>query len=311
MKLKHLLYIAILGVGFAACSNDDATTSTAEKAKVNINISQSGLTADVESRATNQMPLEDANLMYNLILLHYNSNQVLTEVQYDSSNPSLSQGLYETTWAPTLTLGEDDYVVLLANVKQDNDGLETKLKWEEKGASLFANLRDVMSTDLPLTDGSDGSYSSSKKMFMMGYYHGNISANMNLNVMMGRMVSCIKLVFTSSSTPTTITSVKINNAVMSSYFFPASTSTNSLTYGSYTDNLTSNNVASSSSPLTLYYYTGENINPTEAHRTTATISSSKGTYTVVLGSDSPSVTSNRNYSLYRNNTYTFTLNFKN
>jgi hypothetical protein len=39
-------------------------------------------------------------------------------------------------------------------------------------------------------------------------------------------------------------------------------------------------------------------------------STSDKTYTVVLGSDSPSVTTDRNCSLYRNNTYTFNVNLK-
>lgn len=309
MKLKHLFYIAILGASISACSNDATTSNEAEKATVKINLSQSALGATVDTRATDQMALENCNLMYNLVLLHYNSNQVLTEVEYDSDS-SLSQGMYETTWAPTLTTGDDDYVVLLANVKQDNDGLETQQKWEDMGASRFANLRDVMTTALPLTDGSDGSYDSTKKMFMMGYYHGAITSNMNLNVMMGRMASCIKLVITPTSGSVTVTNVKIENAVMNTYFFPATSSTG-LSFGTYTDALSSNNVAKASSPLTLYYYTGENINPEESHRTSATITTNKGTFSVVLGSDSPAVTTNRNYSLYRNNTYTFTLNIKN
>jgi hypothetical protein len=276
MKLKHLLYIFILGAGLTACASDDnVTDSSADKAQVNIKLTRSEIDATLDSRATSAMPINSANLMYNLILLHYNSNQVLVEVATDS-NSDLANGKFEETWAPTLTAGDDDYIVLLANVKQSNDVLGTLQGWNDLGADRFANFRDALVKNLPLTANSDGAYNSSQKMYMMGYYKGAVTSGMNLNIEMGRMASCIKLVIAPASGSATISKVQIDNAVMNTHYFPA-TSTDSLKYGSYAD--TPNVTATTSAPVSLYYYTGENINPTASQYTTATITVTTGATT--------------------------------
>ena len=65
--------------------------------------------------------------------------------------------------------------------------------------------------------------------------------------------------------------------------------------------------------MALYYYTGKNIAPETTRRTTIKITATSGrnskTYTIELGADSPNV-ENRNYSIYRNNNYTFNINLK-
>ena len=83
-----------------------------------------------------------------------------------------------------------------------------------------------------------------------------------------------------------------------------------LKYNTFSDNSKS---VSNGSPLALYYYTGKNIAPETTRRTTIKITATSGrnskTYTIELGADSPNV-ENRNYSIYRNNNYTFNINLK-
>lgn len=413
MKFKYLIYIFLSAATLSACSADDsALNEDNQRANITINISQSGVAKASGSRSVTEMPLEDANLMYNIILLHYNSNQILQEVVCDD-NADLKNGNYEETWKPSLKTGSDDYIVLLANIKESNDGLETIQKWNDMGAARFANFRDVMKINLPLTNSTNGLYAASKKMYMLGYYHGAVQSGKELNIIMGRMATCIKLVIAPVSGSAQITKVEMMNAVGDTHYFPA-TDAKDATYINYVDQLSS--TATQDAPLILYYYTGENINPsnyttakitarvTSIHiaysdisndpvyagytqvdpftddystfvgyyynnvyykhriryddydnnphikycddikeynnagigknfsyaedtgdinykgykvsknlykkfRYTKTETSDK-TYTVVLGSDSPSVTTDRNCSLYRNNTYTFNVNLK-
>lgn len=416
MKFKYLIYIFLSAATLSACSADDSVLNEDNKrANITINISQSGVAKASGSRSVTEMPLEDANLMYNIILLHYNSNQILQEVVCDD-NADLKNGNYEETWKPSLKTGSDDYIVLLANIKESNDGLETIQKWNDMGAARFANFRDIMKINLPLTNSTNGLYAASKKMYMLGYYHGAVQSGKELNIMMGRMATCIKLVIAPVNGSAQITKVEMMNAVGDTHYFPA-TDAKDATYINYVDQLSS--TATQDAPLILYYYTGENINPsnyttakitarvtstntynkysntnTDASLTGYTLisnpfndtystykgylfegkyykhrikytnnssgltylynddesyvnwsigwgftlddsvddtnyrgyedngvfykyryekmvtSTSDKTYTVVLGSDSPSVTTDRNCSLYRNNTYTFNVNLK-
>ena len=69
-------------------------------------------------------------------------------------------------------------------------------------------------------------------------------------------------------------------------------------------------ISNTSTEFVYYYQIGENISPSSTNRTkviiTANRKNTEKKYTVDLGCDQPG-TPNRNYSLYRNNNYTFNI----
>lgn len=303
MKIKYLLYILTLGIGFTACSEGNDLPGeeriSNEKVIVHINLQQD-LQINAETRATDPMALENANKMYNLYILHYNAEGALItgDTQY---KVLATEGELETSWSPRLTAGEGT-ICLIANLGSGN----SPKKWP-----LF--LADLKKTDI-LTLPIDNTGLFTDKMYMFGYYEGPITSSMSLSVLMGRMAACVNIVLTSEFTYSYTISTKINNAVASTHYFPMENDDdkNGLTYVSFSD--TNAGTVNKNSDLTLYYYMGENIAPDSGKRTnievTATWSNSSKKYTIELGADAPG-TANRNYSIYRNNNYTFNIHLKN
>lgn len=302
MKLKHFIYMIVAGAGFISCSNDNSLTGieepipAKEKVTVNINLQQ-----DIQisaTRATEPMPLEEANKLYDIWILHYTEEGLL--VKDDLKQQTLSTAAIETTLSPELTISKRDKketICLVANV-----GGKT-MDWPEN----LGDLKKTLVLDLPIDN--TGLYTD--RMYMFGYYEGVIEDKMDLNILMGRMAACMNIIISAKKSYTISTT--ITNAVSNTHFYPMEEGDNreKLNYFTFSDSYQS---VRSDSPLTLYYYTGENIAPEADKRTTIKITATPTgfrpktrTYTIELGSDAPE-TANRNYSIYRNNNYTFNIN---
>lgn len=303
MKIKYLLYILTFGIGFTACSEDNSILGEEivnnEKVTIHINLQQD-LLINAETRSTDPMALENANKMYNLYILHYNAEGALitSDTQY---KVLAEEGVLETTWSPRITAGRGT-ICLVANLGSNNSPRE----WP-----LF--LADLKKTDL-LTLPINNTGLFTDKMYMFGYYEGSITNGMSLNVLMGRMAACVNIILTSDFSSTYTISTKVNNVIANTHYFPMEEEDDKsdLIYTSFSD--TNAGIVSSSNNLILYYYMGENISPNAEYRTnievTASSRYSNKKYTVELGSDAPN-TVNRNYSIYRNNNYTFNIHLKN
>lgn len=302
MKLKHFIYTIVTGLSLLSCTEDSSligtekVTRTNEKVTVHINLQQN-LQMNA-TRATEPMPLEYANKIYDLWILHYTEEGLI--VRSDIEQITLKTAATETTWSPTLTLSkpnEKGTICLIANLGSK------QIDWPE-------NLGDLKKTQLlNLSFNNTGLYTD--KMYMFGYYDGPISNKMSLNILMGRMAACMNIVISAINSYTINT--QITNAVTTTHFFPMEEGDDrtDLEYRTFSDN---SQTVNNSSPLSLYYYTGENIVPEKEKRTTIKITAtttyypqSSKTYTIELGADSPNV-ENRNYSIYRNNNYTFNIN---
>lgn len=300
MKWKYLLYMMMVGMGFAACSEDNSILPAEEpsEATVHINLQQNGQVIDVATRSIKPMPLEDANKIYHLWLLQYNKEGSLVKVV---EKKDINQfGVLSLSWSPTLNAGQST-ICLIANL-----GNSKPAEWP----TFLADLQKTELLSLPIS--GKGLYEG--KMYMFGYYEGNIQNGSNLNILMGRMTACINIVITSEFSYEYTISANITNAVTNTHYFPMETGETSgqLTYSNFSDSKAG--TTKKSKPLTLYYYTGENINPATDKRTSITIMAERNgytkTYTIDLGSESPAVATDRNYSLYRNNNYTFNINLK-
>lgn len=301
MKLKYVIYMIVVGLSIASCSEDNHLTGveepTAEQEKVTVHINLQQELPNIATRATTPMPLEHANKIYDLWILHYTDEGLI--VRSDIKQVTLSTAAIETTLNPTLTItkqNEKGTICLIANLGSQ------QMEWPE-------NLGDLKKTQLlNLPFDNTGLYTD--KMYMFGYYEGPIKDKMSLNILMGRMAACMNIVISANSSYTLNT--QITNAVTTTHFFPMEEGDDraDLKYSTFSDNSKS---VSNGSPLALYYYTGENIAPETSRRTTIKITATSGrnskTYTIELGADSPNV-ENRNYSIYRNNNYTFNINLK-
>ena len=119
-----------------------------------------------------------------------------------------------------------------------------------------------------------------------------------------------------------INKIEIINTPKQSYFFPHNSTDGNFSSGSdISETFSSNNQINNKTirELVFYYQIGENISPSERNKTKVVISAQKEKsnnvwntekkYIVVLSCDKPG-TPNRNYSLYRNNNYTFNINLK-
>lgn len=310
--MKNFKYILILSsLWLAACTQDnDYLPPMQEKGTVHLNLQSAVIDVDTRS-VTPQDPLTD-NPMYSLQLLHYNKEEQL--IKEDIQYIDLGAARLTYQWSPKLTIGnegERGTICLVANMDRIDP------------PSTLAALRKE-SVTLQFT--SSGLIAE-KKMYMFGYYEGNLTSGQSINIMMGRMAAALKFVI---STPNEgnryrITKIEIKNVAQSTGYFPDTPETNNTIYTGISETFDTGNILNTlgsglKNELTYYYQVGENINPGTDRYTRVEITAEKGsndysyhwtyeaakTYSVILGTDAPG-TANRNYSLYRNNNYTFNI----
>lgn len=310
--MKTYKYIFLLScLLFSACTQDNEwlneNTESTPKGTVYLNLQSAEI--DVSTRSTTpQDPLTD-NPMYDLYLLHYSFEGQLIE----QKSISFNQAELSYAWNPSLTIDQHERketICLIANMKGHYP------TWPSRLADLKETCVDLQFGTIDNESKIETGLIAPKKMYMFGYYEGVIKSNQSINIMMGRMAAALKFVITASNSNQytyKINSIEIIKAPRQSYFYPHK-STDSNFGSNIVEKFSKNNVINSSTPeLTFYYQIGENISPSDANRTkikiNATYGNSTKDYTVVLGCDAPG-TENRNYSLYRNNNYTFNINLK-
>ena len=323
-KLKYIFLFSCLWL--VACTQDNEWLEDLQpesmEAVVHLNLQCAEI--NVKTRSTTPQDPQTDNPMYHLYLLHYNNEGQLIEEDTQEKdfkgNPQLT-----CQWNPTLRVTSDavETICLVANMKG-----AAPAKWPE----TLAKLKESCAT---LQFGSNGLIVE-KKMYMFGYYEGTLTSGQYINIMMGRMAATLKFVVNAANANETyhyrITNIEIINASKQCYYFPHNSTNENFIGDNISESFKENNeITSSIEELTFYYQIGENIYPTTENRTKVKISAQKGerynagskyypnwqyrwgatkNYTVVLGSDAPG-TANRNYSLYRNNNYTFNITLNN
>ncbi|MDD3038949.1 DUF4906 domain-containing protein [Bacteroides sp.] len=312
--MKAYKYIFLLScLWLAACTqnnewigeNIDAETSS--EGIVHLNLQSAEISVDTRS-ITPQDPMTD-NPIYDLCLLHYNfeGQLIAKDTKYQVFGTDAPQLGYQ--WSPTLTIDPQNRTETLCLVANMDGNHPT---WP----SRLADLKE-MTVDLQFN--SSNGLISNKKMYMFGYYEGAIQSNKSINIMLGRMTAAVKFVISakdaSSSINYQIKSIEIVKAAVKSYFFPHN-STNNIFGSTFKESFNPSDfqIANASTEFSYYYQIGENISPSSTNHTQVVITANRGSkstwttkrYTVDLGCDRPEVP-NRNYSLYRNNNYTFNI----
>ncbi|WP_455585291.1 hypothetical protein [Bacteroides sp.] len=317
--MKKFKYIFLLSCFcLAACTQDDEWQQVDPQpeeesmdATIHLNLQCAEIVVDPSTRSTTPQDPQTDNPMYHLYLLHYNKEGQL--IKTDTQENDLGDPQLTCKWNPTLRVTADavETICLIANLKG-----AAPAAWPE----TLAQLKESCAT---LKIGSNGLIEE-KKMYMFGYYEGTLNNGQYINIMMGRMVATLKFVIGTNNTDNRyrITKIEIQNTSRETFYFPHDSKESN--FGdNIAETFAENDVNAIgkdlSSERSYYYQTGENINPANSKRTTVVITAKKGTYsrkswsygsaqtyTVVLGADAPG-TSNRNYSLYRNNNYTFNI----
>lgn len=318
--MKNFRYLLALScLWLTACTQDnDWLPQEPEKATIHLNLQSAEISVDTRS-TTPQDPQTD-NPMYSLHLLHYNSEGQL--IKDDTKYEDLGAAQLTHSWSPRLSVkGGNETICLVANMNES----EAPAKWPDR-------LADLKEACARLQIGKTGLIEE-KKMYMFGYYEGPLTNNQSINIMMGRMAAALKFVISTNNHDVRykINKIEIQKASRDTYYFPHKSEDKNFGID-IVESFSSDNVLGIDkvSNLTYYYQVGENINPSVDNRTRVVITAEKGievyipgsllplrpprwewqwstqTYTVILGCDAPG-TPNRNYSLYRNNNYTFNI----
>lgn len=379
MKRKSI-YTLIACLFLAACSSeeewmDTTTTLTPEIEEGQVAVQLNLQTPDFkveETRSANPLDLQIENPMYNLWLLHYNEEGGL--VEQDTKYIHLNdKGELATNYTARLTLtdGNIGTLCLVANLEGtvgENNPQSASRPSNGLGAwpKTIERLEEALLT-LPINQtATDATFGLPSKMFMYGYYKGTLKSSHPVNITLGRMAARLDIIIgvANDNVPLSNIRLQLKNAVIKSHYSPMKIESGDGAYVNFPEDKTfANKEVTKSSPITCYYFTGENIMPEGGKETTLvvkadkeikrtgiavyssyvdgstkkrsgtikddftgityncsyskpyyyktetrTVSTETSTYTIKLGANAPGTSSD--YSLYRNNNYTFNINLK-
>lgn len=325
MKLNSI-YTLIACLLLTACSSEadwlpNEQTPEPENGKVNVQLNLQVPTFTVEeTRASNPLDLQIENPMYNLWLLHYNEEGGL--VEQDTKYIHLDDnGKLATQYTAQLTLGggTTGTICLIANLEGTpihnpqsvNSPSNDKGLWP-KTLQLLQKELLTLPIDPKVTNATLG---LPTKMVMYGYYQGELTSRYPVNITLGRMTARLDIIIGSATGYSfTNLTLQLKNAVIKTHYSPLKiVNDDANSYVDFPEDKTfANKTITNSSKITCYYFTGENITPEIGQETMLIIKATKNrkvyTYNIKLGANAPGTSDD--YSLYRNNNYTFNINLK-
>lgn len=304
MKKKLHIIVWALGClmglsGLAGCQQDDLSPLAEEGKKVNVSLSLGTLSFEgTDTRAMAPHTPEVENLINDIWVLQFNERGILLDTKTKYFPRKGEAGMYVENFEVELITASNSTVCIVANTNDPN------LSWPNNLPTFQQLLIDIQaSNDLSKRD----------RIPMCGYWMGNVSKGTKLSALLSRMITRINLVI-NNETDAELSGLKVSlkNVPTKAYVYPR-TNQGALPDDAYTTTETFSDTFFEGIPAgesqQFYYYIAPNICTDSEKATKATITSGDKTWSVTLGNDSPE-TSNRNYSLYANNYYTFTLNLK-
>lgn len=304
MKKKLHIIVWALGClmglsGLAGCQQDDLSPLAEEGKKVNVSLSLGTLSFEgTDTRAMAPHTPEVENLINDIWVLQFNERGILLDTETKYFPREGEAGMYVENFEVKLITASNSTVCIVANTNNPN------LSWPNNLPQFQQLLIDIQaSNDLSKRD----------RIPMCGYWMGNVNERTKLSALLSRMITRINLVI-NNETDAELSGLKVSlkNVPTKAYVYPR-TNQGALPDDAYTTTETFSDTFSEGIPAgesqQFYYYIAPNICTDSDKATKATITSGGKTWSVTLGNDSPE-TSNRNYSLYANNYYTFTLNLK-
>lgn len=297
MKQWHIIgFIGCLLL--AGCEQEEFGTAEEEKeVKVSLTLG----TLPQEGRGTRAMAPhapEVENLIYDIWVLQFNQSGVLLATSQQYYPREGESGLYVENFEVSLIQAQNSTVCLIVNTNNET------INWPNNFPAFQQMLLDIQ---------ANNNLSERDRMPMCGYWVGNVTEEQTLSVMLCRMMTRINLVV-NNQTGAVLTglTITLENVPTQAYVYP-STNQDALPVNAYTSSETFSDTFTGSitneGSQSFYYYMAPNICNGEANATKATLTSGDQKWSVTLGNDSPD-TADRDYSLYANNYYTFTLNLK-
>lgn len=293
MKRERLYGIAFLLMGLLTACRETAwekETDIVENDEVHVTLNLS--TLEVETRAEEPMFTNNENPIYNLRLLQFDSEGILTG---DQQTITFSGGQLAISDLDVTLQSQANTVCLIANIGD-----------MEIDVDNLTSFRQLL-VDLPVDTETVG-HLADNSMYMYGVYQGTVTEGSSLRIMMGRLFLRINLVLV-NGTGSSLSgmTLRLDNVPAKTHipFVDEALATDSENFTSYEETVT--DALASGDSKTFYYYMPENISPAETQATTVTITAGGKTGKVVLGRESPAVTDGRDLTLSRNNIYTFEL----
>ena len=298
MKQWHI--IGLIGcLLLAGCGQDNLCTMEEGK-EVNVSLSLNTLPPEgTGTRATAPHIPEVENLIHDIWVIQFDASGIrIRQDYYDRDGAS---GLYVENFTATLVSASNSTVCLVVNTNDPD--LADEQFWPN-------NLPDFQQMLLDIRASND--LSERDRMPMCGYWMGDVTGAQTLSVMLCRMMTRINLVVNNETEEElTDLTVTLSKVPTQAYVYPsinqAALPADAYTKAEFSDTFTGTIATGASQQF--YYYMAPNICTDEAMATKATITSGGKTWSVTLGTDSPN-TADRDYALYANNYYTFTLNLK-
>ena len=134
---------------------------------------------------------------------------------------------------------------------------------------------------LPINrNATDAKLGLPSKMFMYGFYQGTLSTSHPVNITLGRMAARLDIVMKAADSESTLSNLRLQlkNAVIKSHYSPMKVGSEENIYVDFPeDNTFKDKEVTSSSPITCYYFTGENITPESGKETVLIVKADKTT----------------------------------
>ncbi len=289
MKKFAILLLAVL----ASCSQlQPIFPDGIETVEVSLDLGCSAL-----SRADSPLIPDVENLIYDVWILQYDKMGLLIDAGTSHARKTESGSLTATVTAQ-LAVGDGCTICVLANLDRGNaDAVRT---WPQTLTEFKTSLSVVdLSSDIERANAG-----TLTDMPMFGYWEGDVKYETNnIQVSLGRMLTRINLIVNNNS-GTSCTLTSLTNVAMKSYAFPSINHEDlpAEAYGSFNINAS----VASGSVKELYFYMAPNFTSGAANATKLNFGNGKST---ILSTGAPSA-ANRDYNLYHNSNYTFTINLK-
>ena len=292
---RNAIYTLIACLFLAACSSeeewmisDDQTPAIElgeDQIAVQLNLQTTDFTVE-ETRSANPIDLQIENPMYNLWLLHYNEEGGLVEsdTEYIHLN---DKGELSTNHTAKLTLTDSNKgtLCLIANLEGtvggNNPSTASVPNNDNRAWPKTLQLLQKELLTLPINrNATDAKLGLPSKMFMYGFYQGTLSTSHPVNITLGRMAARLDIVIKAADSESTLSNLRLQlkNAVIKSHYSPMKVGSEENIYVDFPeDNTFKDKEVTSSSPITCYYFTGENITPESGKETVLIVKADKTT----------------------------------
>lgn len=287
--MKRLFIYALAAILLASCDYKSESPYV-ETVEVTFSFNAAPL-----AKADSPLIPDVENLIYDVWILQYDKMGLLIDAGTSHARTTNSGSLTATV-TTTLATGDGCTICTLANLDRGNP---SAVRTWPQTLTEFKTSVDVVDLSADIASANDGTLTD---MPMFGYWEGDITVETNnVQVSLGRMLTRINLVI-NNNTDSSCEVASIANIPTKVYAFP-SVVHDPLPADAYVPELTVGQTIAAKSTKEMYFYTAPNFTADETNATRLNV----GGKSVILSNGAPD-SDPRDYNLYHNSNYTFTIN---